>query len=70
MKLDFLKDKIFTFYIIGNSYLCTYDLNVPVGNSFDVGSIYYEGKWEVVGPWKLRLFWPCEMASSRQASAI
>jgi hypothetical protein len=26
--------------------------------------IHYEGKWEGVGPWKSRLFWSCEMASS------
>ncbi len=25
--------------------------------AFDAGSIDYEGKWEGVGPWKLRLFW-------------
>ncbi len=39
------------------SYLCTYDLYGPVHNAFDAGSIHYEGKWEGVGPWKLRLFW-------------
>ncbi len=45
--------------VIKNSYLCTYDLNGPVCNAFDAGSIHYEGKWEEVGPWKskLRLFW-------------
>ncbi len=44
---------------IKNSYLCTYDLNGPVCNAFDAGSIHYEGKLEEVGPWKskLRLFW-------------
>ena len=24
---------------------------------FDVGSIHYEGKWEMAEPWKSRLFW-------------
>jgi hypothetical protein len=52
------------------SYLCTYDLYGPVRNAFDAGSIHYEGKWEGVGPWKLKLFGPREIASSRQASAI
>ncbi len=28
-----------------------------VYNAFDAGSIYYLGKWEGVGPWKLRVFW-------------
>jgi hypothetical protein len=37
----------------------------PVRNAFDAGSIHYLGKWEAVGPWKSRVFWPCEMASSR-----
>ncbi len=35
-----------------------------VGDAFDVG------EWEGVGLWKSRLFGPCEMALSRQASAI
>jgi hypothetical protein len=39
------------------SYLCTYDLYGPVHNAFDAGSIHYDGKWEVVGPWKSRVFW-------------
>ncbi len=37
--------------------LCTYDLYVSVRNAFDAGSFYYLGKWEGVGPWKLRIFW-------------
>ncbi len=45
------------FYLGLNSYLCTYDLNGPVHNAFDAGSIHYEGKWEGVGPWKSRLVW-------------
>jgi hypothetical protein len=53
-----------------NSFLCTYVLCGPVRNIFDAGSIHYEGEWEGVEPWKSRLFGPCEMASSRQASAI
>ncbi len=52
------------------SFLCTYDLYGPVHNAFDAGSIHYEGKWEVVGPWKSRLFGPCEMAWWQKASAI
>ncbi len=44
------------------SYLCIYDLYGPVHNAFDAGSIHYEGKWEGVRT--------CEMASSRQTSAI
>ncbi len=48
------------------SYLLyTYDLYGPVRNAFDAGSIHFAGKWEGVGPWKSRLFGPCEMASSR-----
>ncbi len=43
------------------NYLCTYDLQGPVRNAIDAGSIYsvryYEGKWEGVGPWKSRVFW-------------
>jgi hypothetical protein len=39
------------------SYLCTYDLYGLVRNAFVAGSIHYEGKWEVVGLWKSRLFW-------------
>ncbi len=39
------------------NYLCTYDLYGPVRNAFDAGSIYYEGKWKGVGPWKSRVFW-------------
>jgi hypothetical protein len=46
------------------NYLCTCDLNSPVHNVLD-GWIHYEGKWEEVGPWNLRLFGPCEMASNR-----
>ncbi len=42
-----------------------YDLIGPVYNAFDAGNIHDEGKWEGVGPWKSRLFGPCEMASSR-----
>jgi hypothetical protein len=38
-------------------YLCNYDLYGPVRNAFDAGSIHYLGKWEGVGPWKLRVFW-------------
>jgi hypothetical protein len=38
------------------SYLCPYDLYGPVRNAFDAGNIHYEGKWEEVGLWKLRLF--------------
>jgi hypothetical protein len=29
----------------------------PVRNAFDAGSIFYEGKWEGVGPWKLSVLW-------------
>jgi hypothetical protein len=47
------------------SYLYTYDLYSPLRNAFDAGSIHYEGKREVVGPWKLRIFGPCKMASRR-----
>ncbi len=48
-----------------------YDLYGPVRNAFDVGRYStWEGKWEGVGPCKSRLFWPCEMESSRKASAI
>jgi hypothetical protein len=32
------------------SYFCTYDLNGPMRNAFDEGSIHYEGKWEGVRP--------------------
>jgi hypothetical protein len=48
---------------VNNSYLCTYDLYGPVCNAFVEGSIHYEGKWEGVGPWKSRLYWPCKIAS-------
>jgi hypothetical protein len=30
----------------GINYLCTYDLYGPLRNTFDAGSIHYEGKWE------------------------
>jgi hypothetical protein len=40
-----------------------------VRNAFDTGSIHYEGKWGL-GTGNLDFFGPCEMASSRQASAI
>jgi hypothetical protein len=49
-----------------------YDLYGPVRNAYDEGSIHYEGKWEGVGlgPGNRDYFGPCEMASSRLASAI
>jgi hypothetical protein len=42
---------------LDNNYLCTYDLYGPVHNAFGAGSIHYEGKREMVGPWKSRVFW-------------
>jgi hypothetical protein len=38
------------------TYICTNDLYGHERNAFDAGSFLYEGKWEGVGPWKLRLF--------------
>ncbi len=43
---------------------------IYVGNAFDVGKSMTRASGRGVGPWKSRLFGPCEMASSRQASAI
>jgi hypothetical protein len=43
-----------------NGYLWNYDLYGPVRNAcFWCRQIlvYYEGKWDEVGPWKSRLFW-------------
>ncbi len=40
-------------------------------NAFDAGSIHYEGKWEGIGPCKLRLFWvPVKGHQADSASAI
>jgi len=41
-----------------------------VHSGFDAGKCLYAGKWEAVEAWKSRIFRPCEMAASRQASAI
>jgi hypothetical protein len=40
-----------------NIYLWAHSLYGPVRNAFNAANIHYEGKWEGVGPWKLRLFW-------------
>ncbi len=50
------------------SYLCTYDLYGLVRNAFVAGSIHYEGKWEVVGLWKSRLFWALWLPLGAQKS--
>jgi hypothetical protein len=43
--------------LTGCSLIITiYDLNGPVRNAFDAGSINYSGQWEGVGPWKSRFF--------------
>ncbi len=57
------------------SNLWTYDLYGPLLNALMRanpfrGQIHNLGKWEGVGPWKLRLFGPCEIASNLQANAI
>ncbi len=51
------------------SFLYTYNLYGPVRNAFDAGSIHYEGKWEGVGPWKLRLSGPNPLPLSQVMDA-
>jgi hypothetical protein len=53
-----------------NSYLWTYDLYVPVQNAFDAGKSITRVGERGLGPGNQDCFGPCEMASSRQASAI
>jgi hypothetical protein len=53
-----------------NSYLWTYDLYCPVHNAFDVGKSITWTSGRGVGPGNQDFFGPCDIASSRQASAI
>ncbi len=52
-----------------NCYLCTYDLYGPVRNAIDADRVHYEGNGRGLGPGNWDYFGPCEMASSRKASA-
>jgi hypothetical protein len=50
MKLDFLKDQIFNFFIIGNSYLSIYDLYGLVSNDFDAAASITRASERGLGP--------------------
>jgi hypothetical protein len=53
-----------------SSYLWTYDLYGPVRNAFDAGKSITRASGRGLGPENQDFFGPCEMASSRWASAI
>jgi hypothetical protein len=48
-KLKYMSLVVF-FVLMLISYFCTYDLYGPIRNVFCWMQIYYEGKWEEVGP--------------------
>ncbi len=52
------------------NYLCTCDLYTPVHNVLEAWIYIMWGSWKVLGPGIPEFFGPCEMATSRQASAI
>ncbi len=67
MRMKMKDEKNFEIY---NSYLRTYDLYVPVCNAFDAGKSITRASGRGLGPGNQDFFGPCEMASSRQASAV
>jgi hypothetical protein len=50
--------------------LRTYDFYGPVCNAFDAGKSITRASGRGLGPGNQDFFGPCEMASSRQASAV
>ncbi len=53
-----------------NSYLWTYNLYGPICNAIDAGKSVTRASGRGLCPGNRDFFKPCEMASSRQASAI
>jgi hypothetical protein len=52
------------------SYFWAYDLYGPVHNAFDAGIFITRASWRGLGPGNRDSFGPCEMALSRQQSAV